>query len=94
MIIDIFDVGHGSCNLITCPNGTRVLIDCGFSLGPPWFPSLALKGTRIDLLALLNLDEDHVGDLAYQSSGGYARNHGGQAGTVLDTSDTWAGLLN
>lgn len=63
MIIDIFDVSHGSCNLITCPNGARILIDCGLRLDPPWFPSLALKGAQIDLLTLLNLDEDHVEDL-------------------------------
>ena len=65
MFIDIFDVGHGSCTGITCPNGTRITIDCGCRLEPPWFPSVAFRGSPIDLLAIVNLDEDHVGDLAY-----------------------------
>lgn len=24
MRIDIFDVGHGGCSVITCPNGARI----------------------------------------------------------------------
>ena len=65
MLIDIFDVGHGSCAGITCPNGARVMIDCGYRLEPPWFPSIAFRGSPIDLLAIGTLDEDHVGDLSY-----------------------------
>jgi beta-lactamase superfamily II metal-dependent hydrolase len=65
MLINIFDVGHGGCSMVTCPNGTRMMIDCGFRSDPPWFPSVSFKGSQIDLLALLNLDEDHVRDLPY-----------------------------
>jgi len=65
MFINIFDVGHGSCSMVTCPNGTRLMIDCGYRLEPPWFPSVAFEDSRINLLTLLNLDEDHVSDLAY-----------------------------
>lgn len=27
--VSIFDIGQGSCSLITCPNGDKVLVDCG-----------------------------------------------------------------
>ena len=63
MKIDIFDVGHGNCALVTCPNGKRIMVDCGYRSDPSWFPSVALAGQSIDLLVFSNLDEDHVGDL-------------------------------
>lgn len=65
MKIDIFDVGHGGCSVITCPNGARIMVDCGFRLNPGWFPSIKFQGQRIDLLVFTNLDEDHVEDLPY-----------------------------
>lgn len=65
MTIDIFDVGHGGCSLITCPNGARIMIDCGYRPYPGWFPSIELLGQWIDLLVIGNLDEDHVEDLPY-----------------------------
>src|SRR5262245_23420127 len=65
MLIDIFDVGHGGCTVITCPNGARIMIDCGFRTDPPWFPSVVFQRRPVDLLTILNLDEDHVRDLAY-----------------------------
>ncbi len=65
MMIDIFDVGHGGCTVITAPNGKRMMIDCGYRVDPGWFPSITFKGQRIDLLAISNLDEDHVEDLPY-----------------------------
>lgn len=65
MRIDIFDVGHGACSVVNCPNGARVMIDCGFRLDPSWFPSITFGGQRFDLLLLSNLDEDHVQDLKY-----------------------------
>jgi beta-lactamase superfamily II metal-dependent hydrolase len=65
MRIDIFDVGHGGCSVITCPNGARIMLDCGFHLDPAWFPSIAFREQRVDLLVFNNLDEDHLKDLAF-----------------------------
>jgi len=39
-----------------------VMIDCGYRADPHWWPSVHLLGQGIDVLALTNLDEDHVGD--------------------------------
>ena len=63
MKIDIFDVGHGNCSLITCPNGARIMVDCGYRTDPGWFPSVTFANQFIDLLVITNLDEDHVADL-------------------------------
>lgn len=64
MRIEIFDVGHGHCTVITAPNGRRLMLDCGQRWGEQsfWTPSLHYFNQTIDLLALLNLDEDHVSD--------------------------------
>lgn len=65
MRIDVFDVGHGGCSVITCPNGAHIMVDCGFRLDPGWFPSIAFRGQLMQLLVFGNLDEDHVEDLPY-----------------------------
>jgi len=65
MKIDIFNVGHGNCALITCPNGKRIMVDCGCRADPGWFPSVTFASQFIDLLVFSNLDEDHVNDLPY-----------------------------
>lgn len=66
MKVQIFDVKHGACAMITGPNGKRLMIDCGFREGAdPWFPSVAFAGQRIEMLVIQNLDEDHVDDLPY-----------------------------
>jgi beta-lactamase superfamily II metal-dependent hydrolase len=64
MRVEIFDVGHGQCAVITGPNGQRMMIDCGDRWGDEtfWTPSLHYFGQKIDLLALTNLDEDHLSD--------------------------------
>jgi beta-lactamase superfamily II metal-dependent hydrolase len=64
MQIEIFDVGHGHCTVITAPNGRRMMLDCGQRWDDRtfWTPSLHYFNQTIDLLALLNLDEDHVRD--------------------------------
>jgi beta-lactamase superfamily II metal-dependent hydrolase len=64
MKIEIHDVDHGGCVLITGPTGDRLMLDCGQSLTRPWFPSITYSGQSISTLMLLNLDEDHVEDLA------------------------------
>lgn len=63
MRVQIFDVGHGGCAVITAPNGARIMLDCGFNAKRAWFPSTAYFGERIDLLVATNLDEDHLDDL-------------------------------
>jgi beta-lactamase superfamily II metal-dependent hydrolase len=65
MKIEIHDVGHGGCSVVTCPNGARIMLDCGFSSDRRWFPSLVYADEFIDALVLTNLDEDHVSDLPY-----------------------------
>ena len=64
MRVEIFDVGHGQCAVIAAPNGRRMMLDCGDRWGDEafWTPSLHYFGQTIDLLALTNLDEDHLSD--------------------------------
>ncbi len=65
MKIDIFDVGHGACSVITCPDGRRLMIDCGSKKDVPyWWPSIQFYGQTFAGLILTNLDEDHVSDFA------------------------------
>lgn len=66
MEIEIFDVEHGGCALVTADNKRRILIDCGHNSTTGWRPSWALPRCgihRIDLLVVSNYDEDHVSDL-------------------------------
>jgi len=68
--LQIFDVDHGQCALLTMPNGAggvhRVIIDCGHAVnfgGAPWYPGEHLQsiGVRyIDMLVATNYDEDHM----------------------------------
>ena len=63
MILEIFDVEHGACALITTSNGRRIMIDCGHNATTGWKPGtfLALSGIRrLDRLFITNYDEDHV----------------------------------
>lgn len=68
--LQVFDVDHGQCALLTMPGYRgathRVLIDCGHGTnfqGRPWYPGAHLQGmgvTYIDLLVSTNFDEDHM----------------------------------
>lgn len=68
--LQIFDVDHGQCALLTVPGygGTiyRVLIDCGHAAhfqGRPWYPGAHLRSlgvSYIDMLVCTNFDEDHM----------------------------------
>jgi beta-lactamase superfamily II metal-dependent hydrolase len=61
--LQIFDVAHGACALLTCDNGTRIMIDCGHNATTGWKPGdyLARLGvTKLDMLMITNYDEDHV----------------------------------
>lgn len=65
-LLQIFDVDHGACALLTMPTGQRVLIDCGHATdhcGKSWYPGqhLASLGVKhVDLLVCTNYDEDHA----------------------------------
>lgn len=63
MILDIIDVEHGACALITTSNNKRVMIDCGHNATKRWYPGDALLAAGIfelDRLFITNYDEDHV----------------------------------
>jgi beta-lactamase superfamily II metal-dependent hydrolase len=64
MRVDIFDVGHGQCAVVTAPNGRRMMLDCGdrWEELSFWTPSLHYLREKIDVLVLMNLDEDHISD--------------------------------
>lgn len=63
MQLQIFDVEHGACALLTTDNGARVMIDCGHNATTGWKPGTYLRQNgimSIDVLAITNYDEDHV----------------------------------
>jgi beta-lactamase superfamily II metal-dependent hydrolase len=63
MFLEIFDVEHGACALITTSNSKRVMIDCGHNATTGWRPGKALRDHSIgalDRLFVTNYDEDHV----------------------------------
>ncbi len=67
MKVDIFDVEHGACALITADSGARMLIDCGHNSSNDWRPSRHLPSlgiSTIDMFVSTNMDHDHVSDLA------------------------------
>ena len=66
MKLEIFDVEHGQCSLLTGDAGTHMLIDAGHNATTGWRPSTMLAQRRIatlDRLVITNLDEDHASDL-------------------------------
>lgn len=65
MKIEIHDVDHGGCAVITGPTGHRLMLDCGLCSDRKWYPSVMYHGQRIDTLMLMNLDEHHCEDLPY-----------------------------
>lgn len=68
MKIQIFDVEHGGCALITAPSGARLLVDCGHNSTTGWRPSTHLPRlgvSHLDYLLVTNKDEDHVSDLPH-----------------------------
>jgi beta-lactamase superfamily II metal-dependent hydrolase len=68
MQVEIFDVGHGACAVITAQNGRRMMIDCGTNPERSWWPSIHYMGQSIDVLAISNFDEDHVADFSAMHS--------------------------
>lgn len=67
MRIEIFDVEHGQCTLLTSDTGAHMLIDAGHNASTGWRPSSMLRNrgiSTVDKLVVTNYDEDHVSDLA------------------------------
>jgi beta-lactamase superfamily II metal-dependent hydrolase len=63
MILEIANVEHGACALITTSNNKRVMIDCGHNTTTGWRPGDTLIKNGIyslDRLIISNYDEDHV----------------------------------
>src|SRR5271170_476834 len=63
MRLQIFDVEHGACSLLTADNNTRLMIDCGHNATTGWKPGTYLVQQGIpalDMLAVTNYDEDHA----------------------------------
>jgi len=63
MRLQIFDVEHGACALLTADNNTRLMIDCGHNATTGWKPGTYLKENGIptlEMLAISNYDEDHA----------------------------------
>ena len=70
MILEIFDVEHGACALVTTGNGKRILIDCGDNATTGWEPGSALRRrgiAAIERLVVTNYDEDHVSGIETSS---------------------------
>ena len=66
MKVEIFDVAHGGCALVTADSGARMLIDCGFNSSTGWRPSLHLPRIgveAVEMFVVTNYDDDHVNDL-------------------------------
>ena len=67
MKLDIFDVEHGACALLTCDNNARLMVDCGHNASTRWYPGTYLRNsgvTNLQMLAITNYDEDHVSGIA------------------------------
>lgn len=65
-ILEIFDVEHGQCSLVTSTTGERMLIDCGHNTTSGWRPSSHLRDLGVgwlEQLVITNCDEDHASDL-------------------------------
>lgn len=66
MLLEIFDVEHGQCALLTTAQNGHILIDCGTNTTTNWTPTKELlqRGvTSIDRLVITNCDADHASDL-------------------------------
>ena len=65
-LLEIFDVEHGQCSLVTSSAGERMLIDCGHNSTTGWRPSTHLRQLGVgwlEELVVTNSDEDHASDL-------------------------------
>src|SRR5262245_46476608 len=63
MYLEIFDVEHGACALITTSGDRHILVDCGDNNSTGWEPGNALRQRgiiEIERLIVTNYDEDHL----------------------------------
>lgn len=63
MILNVFNVEHGACALLTTDDGRRMMIDCGHNATTGWMPGSFLKSIgvqELEGLLVTNYDEDHV----------------------------------
>lgn len=63
MRLQIFDVEHGACSMLTADNSERLMIDCGHNATTDWKPGTYLRNEGIntlEMLAITNYDEDHA----------------------------------
>jgi beta-lactamase superfamily II metal-dependent hydrolase len=63
LILDIFDVEHGACALVTTNGGAHILVDCGDNTTTGWEPATALPArgvAALERLIITNYDEDHA----------------------------------
>lgn len=66
MLVEVFDVEHGACALITTPHGETIMVDCGHNASTKWYPGNLLRergNEKLDMLVVTNYDEDHVSGL-------------------------------
>lgn len=68
MLVQIFDVEHGSCAVIGSPDRRRMaMLDAGHNSDSKWTPSKfftdGLERKHLDYLFTLNFDQDHIGDM-------------------------------
>ncbi len=76
--LQIFDVEHGQCALLTMPgtgNGgcDRMLIDCGHNATSGWSPTQHLQNlnvAKLEMLVVTNYDEDHVSNFGALTESG------------------------
>ncbi|MBC6478867.1 MAG: hypothetical protein GDA56_14940 [Hormoscilla sp. GM7CHS1pb] len=66
MSVSMIDVGQGNCVAIGCPNGKKILADCGSTKGDQALKDLAvhyinylLDGSQFDYIVLSHGDKDH-----------------------------------
>ena len=63
MRLQIFNVEHGACALLTSDDDKIMMFDCGHNSDTDWRPGTYLKNegiSRIELLNITNYDEDHA----------------------------------
>lgn len=66
MQINILDVEHGSCALVTTDNKKHILVDAGHNISTGWRPSTYLPSIGVhylEKLIITNYDEEHATDL-------------------------------
>jgi len=65
-VLQIFDVEHGACALLTVPalgGWKRLLVDCGHNATTKWYPGEHLRSlgvSHLDEMVITNYDEDHL----------------------------------